>query len=471
MKVLVFSLGGRKFALPAAAVRQIDEMAPVTPLPFVPSYVEGLTAVGGNVLPQIDLAARLGMTQAGEGKELIVVAAGSGECVQRIDHAQRIYELPEDELSVIGGGFDGESEAMPRDVVAGEFQLDDVSVVLLRPEAIGIEGVEVDSAESGGALALFGDIEADGGTALVTQSDLLACLEVGLGTEGYAFPLERVSEVYVEPNLTVLPNAPAFIKGLSVRRGVPRVILSLARLLGVPESGGGERVVMTQVADMALGFLCDTFVGIRRYPADRREAAGDTTGALKSYLMGTNGEVVGLIDLEGLIGDRMLEAIRPHYPRTKDVAALVKTSKTRRLLLVRAGSEACGIDVDRVVRVAEFRPPTQVPAESELLLGMVEIGGEVLPVADVARVVGGDCGGDGAYVVVRTDDAAWAVKVSQLERLVDVPVDAIRPAGHGVSEIVAGVGRFGDRLISLLDIGVLDGIPITPSSGDEGLAA
>ncbi len=462
MKLLVIDLCGRSYALPAASVRQVNEASAVTPLPFVPSYVEGLTAVGGSVLPQVDLAVRLGVAAKGGGDELIVVTTLSGECVLRIDHAHRILDIDDEDVSP----FDQSGEA-----IAGEFDLEGQPVMLLRPEALGIDGVEVAENAPGGALALFGEASA-GAVVAAGSTDLVACLEVGLGTEGYAFPLERVSEVYVDTQLAPLPNVPDFIMGLSVRRGIPRLVLSLSKLMGLGGDHPGERVVMVSVGDMTLGFQCDRFVGIRRYGPDRRESATDSSGALSSYLMGANGEVVGLLDLDGLVDARVMGLLRPHYPHSKESGAVTRTVQTKRFLLMKAGRETCGIEVERVVRVAGYTQPTPVPGASDILLGMIEIGGDVLPVADVVRAVGGhDNPHAGAFVVVRTESGVWTLRVTDLERLVDIPVDAIRASTAGVGRIISGVARFGDRLVSLLDVAALDAIPVGGDDPEPDLSA
>lgn len=64
--VLTIGLGGEVFALPAALVREILDVAPVTPVPTAPAFVRGLINVRGRVVPLVDLHRRFGMPVSAE---------------------------------------------------------------------------------------------------------------------------------------------------------------------------------------------------------------------------------------------------------------------------------------------------------------------------------------------------------------------------------------------------------------------
>ncbi|HLA42779.1 MAG TPA: chemotaxis protein CheW, partial [Aggregatilineales bacterium] len=43
MRVLTFKLGGENYAFPAASVFSVNKSIPITPVPCVPSFVDGIT--------------------------------------------------------------------------------------------------------------------------------------------------------------------------------------------------------------------------------------------------------------------------------------------------------------------------------------------------------------------------------------------------------------------------------------------
>src|SRR5881296_2430916 len=57
-EVLVFEVGGQKYALPTADVRELVRAVAITPLPAAPAVIEGVVDVRGRVLPVLDVRAR-----------------------------------------------------------------------------------------------------------------------------------------------------------------------------------------------------------------------------------------------------------------------------------------------------------------------------------------------------------------------------------------------------------------------------
>lgn len=76
---ITFIANGQEFAANIMAIREIRGWTDTTPLPHVPDYIRGVINLRGNVLPVVDLKARLGlgMTEASAKHVIIVVASGS----------------------------------------------------------------------------------------------------------------------------------------------------------------------------------------------------------------------------------------------------------------------------------------------------------------------------------------------------------------------------------------------------------
>ena len=77
-EIIIIEVSGQIFGLDIMAIREILAWSPVTRMPGLPSYVAGLANVRGEILPVIDLAARLGWapTQPGERHAIVVVLIG-----------------------------------------------------------------------------------------------------------------------------------------------------------------------------------------------------------------------------------------------------------------------------------------------------------------------------------------------------------------------------------------------------------
>jgi purine-binding chemotaxis protein CheW len=72
---VVFHLGGEHFALPVQNVLEADRIPALTPVPFVPDFVRGVTNRRGEILPLIDLRLLLGLDPgptAGQARMIVV---------------------------------------------------------------------------------------------------------------------------------------------------------------------------------------------------------------------------------------------------------------------------------------------------------------------------------------------------------------------------------------------------------------
>ncbi len=60
-QIVVFELSSEYFGVEIAKVESIIKMQPITQMPHVPAFVEGVTNLRGKVLPVIDLRKRFGL--------------------------------------------------------------------------------------------------------------------------------------------------------------------------------------------------------------------------------------------------------------------------------------------------------------------------------------------------------------------------------------------------------------------------
>ena len=62
MQMLTFSLDNVMYGVNVSQVREVKNFEGVTPVPYAPAYVKGVTNLRGEVIPVIDLRKRFGMT-------------------------------------------------------------------------------------------------------------------------------------------------------------------------------------------------------------------------------------------------------------------------------------------------------------------------------------------------------------------------------------------------------------------------
>jgi purine-binding chemotaxis protein CheW len=125
-EVLVFEVGGQRYGLPSADVRELVRAVAITPLPNAPAVIEGVVNVRGRVLPVLDIRARfrLPAKPLDPSDHFIVASAGPRGVILRVDRATHIAVV--DEASVQPPQSLGPSATY----VAGVAKLDDGLVLI-----------------------------------------------------------------------------------------------------------------------------------------------------------------------------------------------------------------------------------------------------------------------------------------------------------------------------------------------------
>jgi purine-binding chemotaxis protein CheW len=75
---ITFIANGQEFAANIMAIREIRGWTDTTPLPHVPHYVRGVINLRGNVLPVVDLKARLDLGMTDATPKHVIIVANSG---------------------------------------------------------------------------------------------------------------------------------------------------------------------------------------------------------------------------------------------------------------------------------------------------------------------------------------------------------------------------------------------------------
>ena len=94
-ELLLFELGGQRYGLPAADVRELLRAVAVTPLPHAPVLVEGVINVRGTLVPVLDIRARFHLpARPLEHTDHLIVAQAADRLVAlRVDRALELTRL------------------------------------------------------------------------------------------------------------------------------------------------------------------------------------------------------------------------------------------------------------------------------------------------------------------------------------------------------------------------------------------
>src|ERR1700687_6141499 len=91
-EVLVFEVGGQRYGLPTADVRELVRAVAITPLPNAPAVIEGVVNVRGRVPPVLDVRPRFRLPPKplDPSDHFIVASAGPRGVILRVDGATHL---------------------------------------------------------------------------------------------------------------------------------------------------------------------------------------------------------------------------------------------------------------------------------------------------------------------------------------------------------------------------------------------
>ncbi len=106
-----------------------------------------------------------------------------------------------------------------------------------------------------------------------TNRDLLQLVSFRLGNEEFGVDIIKVQEIIRKPDITDVPNSPAFVEGVINLRGKVISVIDLRTKLGMPktEHGSSTRIVVVEINECTLGFIVDNVSEVLRISKDITE--------------------------------------------------------------------------------------------------------------------------------------------------------------------------------------------------------
>lgn len=134
-------------------------------------------------------------------------------------------------------------------------------------------------------------------------------------------------------------------------------------------------------------------------------------------------------------------------------------TELRQFVLFRLGTEEYGLPIERVQSIIRYETPTPVPHAPEIVEGVINLRGQVIPVIDLAqRLLGAPIEHTPAsrIVVAEAESGLVGLAVGSAHEVATFSVEEIMPTPSAAlsaetAEAFQGVANRGDRLVILLD--------------------
>lgn len=134
MKVIVFQLADKEYAVPVAQVQGIEKLMHITRVPKTPPYVKGVINLRGVVTPIIDLRQRfhLPIPEGEETTRIIIIQLEDMEVGFVVDSANDVLDIPveaiEPQPEVVG--------SQEEDFISGVVKIDNRLLILLHLDKV-----------------------------------------------------------------------------------------------------------------------------------------------------------------------------------------------------------------------------------------------------------------------------------------------------------------------------------------------
>lgn len=373
---LLFEVAGQCFALDAATVMTVLAPQSVTPLPFVPPYLEGLVYINEQVMTLIDLAAVLkpGQQNETDRSEWLALNPEVVPCAIRVDRI--VAKVMPDEVEVETGD---EGDGQLTELVSGRFRYEGSLVMVL--SVTGLAGLLGHQQVPQGEAGLLGRV-----TGEVEQSlSLTHCLVFRVAAERYALRLLEVVEILDLPEATPIPGAPAEVEGLISVRDEVLLVLDTSRLLGRPVDGAAAEIVVVEISGRRYGLRVTAVEGIREMDEAEIRLLDDEQAALIGVLS-IDDKLIGLLSPSSLLPEARQSRLIGLMPRVHQRAE--EQVKTREFLEVRFGRELIALPLNAVAAIADQAMFEAVSEKnSDGIAGVAHVKNEVLPVIDCGALL------------------------------------------------------------------------------------
>lgn len=133
-QVVVFRLGSEKFAADIASVKEIVRLAPISSLPQMPPYVDGVINLRGKVTMIVDLRRRLGVATADHTKDsrIIVLSTDDSQMGAIVDAVTETLTITDESIDTSSGSI----TSISSDHIEGIARVESGLVILVDLKAI-----------------------------------------------------------------------------------------------------------------------------------------------------------------------------------------------------------------------------------------------------------------------------------------------------------------------------------------------
>jgi chemotaxis signal transduction protein/nucleoid-associated protein YgaU len=379
-ELLLIRIESRRYGIGKEEIQAVREVKTVHRLPLSPACIAGVSLIDDRTVTLFDLAACLGHQHSESGKRRVLLLSGQDKPIGiMISGEIDSLSLPEDSILPV-------PEYLATDIITSCVVLDGLPFPLIDLSRLYRQLLRSEDKEAAPAPAMTDAAERE--VSKFSSIRLLSVIDQVFGVSAADIETEPVS---VGP-ITELPSVPHFVRGvvLDGNRLVPIIDLS-QRIMHRWGTNDG-RIMFVTIRGKTFGLLAD-------YDRGTRSEGGVMLSDLPlmaktawfSQAVLDSGGIIPLIDLPELLSqdrdERLRTPLDQQYCPGSDFSALFKKQDVDLLEFSLLGS-LHALPKNEIEDVIAFKLYRAIPDTREIVIGVAEYNGVLLPVLDLAMVFG-----------------------------------------------------------------------------------
>lgn len=299
------------------------------------------------------------------------------------------------------------------------------------------------------------------------SSDEVQLVTFTLGDESFGLNIMHVQEVIRMPSITRVPQAPAYVEGMTNLRGHILPVVDTRTKFGMEkaEQNTSSRVIVVDTGGKAIGLNVDAVSQVLRVDAKNIEEAPaslsgsvDTASITGVVKLDGGKRLVMVLDAAALFGQEAVIKDRRHSEPGQPKAGTMLDEV--QIVSFQVGREEFGLEIDKVKEIIRFPEIVKVPNVPDYIKGIISLRDTLMPIVDMRTklaAVSDEVTAATRVVVVDVSGAFIGLTVDQVYEVIRIPRSVIYPPPAAVlsetGERITGIARVDDgkRIIMLMD--------------------
>lgn len=156
---------------------------------------------------------------------------------------------------------------------------------------------------------------ADSAASAAKNNDSAQFVSFQLADQEYAFRIGQIQEIVIQSHVTVIPQVPDYVDGVSNLRGTIIPIINLRKLFGLESRSADDetRIIVVNVRERTMGCTVDSVSHVIRIPAENIQSPPEMIASEKTAhvegLAKQDGRLIILLSINELLEPEKLETV------------------------------------------------------------------------------------------------------------------------------------------------------------------